>query len=175
MPEMDEIVRKVVSRLAEEAVKAPAAPAAPAAESKSTSASADVTAADYPILQKHPDWVKTPDGRPVASIDLSTIQRGEVENKDIRISREMLLTQAKVAESAGKPQVAENFRRAAEMTGVPDELVIQMYDKLRPNRATHEELLGMADTLENRYQAARCAKLVREAAEIYQKRGILLK
>ena len=170
MPEMDEIVREVVSKLAKEA-------AAPAASNASNAAqsSADVTVADYPILQKHPDWVKTPDGRPVASIDLSTIKRGEVENKDIRISREMLLTQAKVAESAGKMQVAENFRRAAEMTGVPDELVIQMYDKLRPNRAAYEELRGMADTLESKYNAARCAKLVREAAEIYEKRGILLK
>lgn len=166
MPEMDEIVRQVVTRLTQEAGGAPAA---------SQNKAAGATVADYPILQKHPDWVKTPDGRPVSQIDLSTIQRGEVENKDIRISREMLLMQAEVAESAGKPQVAENFRRAAEMTDVPDELVIQMYDKLRPNRATYRELCEMADTLENEYNAARCAKLVREAAEIYQKRGILLK
>lgn len=167
MPEMDEIVRQVVTRLTEEAGAAPAA--------SQKKAASGVTAADYPILQKHPDWVKTPDGRPVSQIDVSTVQRGEVENKDIRISREMLLMQAEVAESAGKPQVAENFRRAAEMTDVPDELVIQMYDKLRPNRATYQELCAMADTLENRYQAPRCAKLVREAARIYQKRGILLK
>lgn len=164
MAEMNEIVREVVSRLTRESNAAPAA---------SQPANA-VTAADYPILQKHPDWVKTPDGRPVSQIDLSTIRRGEVENKDIRISREMLLIQAQVAESAGKTQVAENFRRAAEMTDVPDELVIQMYDKLRPNRATYEELCAMADTLENEYRAARCAKLVREAAAIYKKRGILL-
>ena len=168
MLEMDEIVREVVSKLTQNTA---AKTAASEASHKKTE---DVTAADYPILQKHPDWVKTPDGRRVSSIDLSTIQRGEVENKDIRISREMLLTQAKVAESAGKPQVAENFRRAAEMTEVPDELVIQMYDKLRPNRATYEELRAMADTLETKYNAARCAKLVREAAEIYKKRGILL-
>ena len=166
MSEMEELVRQVVDRLTKDSVEAP-----PALQNNTGTA----TAADYPILQKHPDWVKTPDGRPVSQIDLSTVQRGEVENKDIRISRQMLLKQAEVAESAGKPQVAENFRRAAEMTEVPDELVIRRYDKLRPNRATYRELCEMADTLENEYNAARCAKLVREAAEIYQKRGILLK
>lgn len=166
MAEMEQLVREIVSRLQQQ--NAQNAASQPDLQQK------DVTAADYPILQKHPDWVKTPNGRSVAEIDLSSVQRGEVENKDIRISREMLLTQAKVAESAGKPQVAENFRRAAEMTEVPDALVIEMYDKLRPNRATYEELCAMGDTLEKQYNAARCAKLVREAAEIYKKRGILL-
>ena len=165
MPDYEEIVREVVSRLRQQSDGAQEA--APPKQN-------GVTAADYPILQKHPDWVKTPDGRPVASIELSSVQRGEVENRDIRISREMLLMQAQVAESAGKPQVAENFRRAAEMTGVPDDLVIQMYDKLRPNRSSYDELCGMAVTLEREYDAGRCAGLVREAAEIYRKRGILL-
>ena len=45
---------------------------------------------------------------------------------------------------------------------------------LRPNRATRQQLDELADTLEGTYQAALCAKLVREAAAIYEKRGILL-
>ena len=49
-----------------------------------------------------------------------------------------------------------------------------MYDMLRPNRATKQQLEEIADILENTYQAALCAKLVREAMTIYEKRGILL-
>jgi propanediol dehydratase small subunit len=33
----------------------------------------------------------------------------------------------------------------------------------------------MAQELQNTYQAPNCAQLVREAAEVYEKRGILLK
>ena len=73
MSEMEELVRQVVDRLTKDSVEAP-----PALQNNTGTA----TAADYPILQKHPDWVKTPDGRPVSQIDLSTVQRGEVENKD---------------------------------------------------------------------------------------------
>ncbi|MEE1113908.1 MAG: diol dehydratase small subunit, partial [Eubacterium sp.] len=50
-----------------------------------------------------------------------------------------------------------------------------MYNKLRPNRSTKEELLAMAKELLETYKAPNCAKLVLEAAEIYEKRGILLK
>jgi propanediol dehydratase small subunit len=87
----------------------------------------------------------------------------------------MLLNQAQIADSAGKTQVAENFRRAAEMTGVPDDQVIHMYDMLRPNRSTKQQLQELADTLKNQYNAVLCAKLVSDAMAIYEKRGILLK
>ena len=47
-----------------------------------------------------------------------------------------------------------------------------MYNKLRPNRSTKTELVLMAqELLEN--IAPHCAKLVLEAAEIYEKGGIL--
>ena len=49
-----------------------------------------------------------------------------------------------------------------------------MYNKLRPNRSTKKELVMMAKELLEKYQAPHCAKLVLEAAEIYEKRGILL-
>ena len=133
------------------------------------------TAADYPFLEKHPDRVKTPTGKPVTTVTMEAVRAGEIAGEDLRISREMLLNQAQVAESVGKTQMAQNLRRAAELTGVPDEQVIRMYDMLRPNRATREQLMEMADTLEKSYDAALCARLVREAAAVYEKRGILLK
>ena len=49
-----------------------------------------------------------------------------------------------------------------------------MYDRLRPNRATKAQLVDMADTLEKVYHAPMLARLVREAVDIYEKRGILL-
>ena len=119
--------------------------------------------------------MKTPTGKPVTTVTMEAVRAGEIAGEDLRISREMLLNQAQVAESVGKTQMAQNLRRAAELTGVPDEQVIRMYDMLRPNRATREQLMEMADTLEKSYDAALCARLVREAAAVYEKRGILLK
>ena len=69
----------------------------------------------------------------------------------------------------------KNFERAAELTRVPDDIILKMYNKLRPNRSTRHELEQMAQELRNTYQAPNCAQLVREAAEVYEKRGILLK
>jgi propanediol dehydratase small subunit len=51
---------------------------------------------------------------------------------------------------------------------------LKMYDKLRPNRSTKLELVMMAKELLDKYQAKNCARLIMEAAEIYEKRGILL-
>ena len=118
--------------------------------------------------------MNTPTGKPVSAVTMEAVRSGEIQGEDLRISREMLLNQAQVAQSAGKRQMAENLKRAAELTGVPDDQVIRMYDMLRPNRATKQQLVELADTLENTYQAALCAKLVREATAIYEKRGILL-
>jgi propanediol dehydratase small subunit len=54
-------------------------------------------------------------------------------------------------------------------------VILKMYDKLRPNRSTKLELVMMAQELIETYGAKNCARLVMEAAEVYEKRGILLK
>jgi len=46
---------------------------------------------------------------------------------------------------------------------------------LRPNRSTKEELLAIADELERQYDAKICAEFVREAARVYEARGVLRK
>jgi len=133
------------------------------------------TVADYPLMEKHRDIVKTPTGKPLSDITLDAVSKGQVTVDDVRISPEMLLNQADIAESAGKVQIAENLRRAAEMIAIEDDVVIKMYDMLRPNRATKEQLMEMAQTLKTKYRADRLAQLVTEACEVYEKRGILLK
>jgi propanediol dehydratase small subunit len=92
---------------------------------------------------------------------------------DVQISAETLRAQAEVALSHGYGQLAANLIRAAELTAVPNVEVLRMYALLRPGRATHAELVQLADELEERYGAPECARLVREAAEVYRARGTI--
>jgi propanediol dehydratase small subunit len=59
------------------------------------------------------------------------------------------------------------------LTAVPNAELLRMYELLRPQRASHAELLALADELEQRYAAIENAQMVREAADVYQKRGLL--
>ena len=108
------------------------------------------------------------------NIKSRTTFRHLLEYYDIKISKEMLFEQGQVARSADNEAMAKNFERASELVDVPDDIILGMYNKLRPNRSTKAELIAMADELEKKYNAHSCAKLVREAATIYEKRGILL-
>lgn len=49
------------------------------------------------------------------------------------------------------------------------------YNALRPYRSTKQELLDIAGELDGKYGAKTAASLVREAAEVYEKRGRLKK
>ena len=62
------------------------------------------------------------------------------------------------------------IERAAELTAVPDERVLEIYNALRPYRSSKEELTAIADELEQKYQAKICAAFVRQAAGLYQTR-----
>ena len=165
---VNELIEKIMSELKQRQVTPVSSPVV-------SSAPSGFTAEDYPFLEKHPDIVRTPTDKPISAVTMDNVRSGKITGEDLRISREMLLNQAQVAKSAGKVQMAQNLSRAAELTSVPDDEVIRMYDMLRPNRATKAQLEEMADKLEKTYHAALCAALVREAVTIYEKRGILLK
>lgn len=128
----------------------------------------------YPLGENERDHITSRTGKKLSDLTLDEVKKGHVTSDDIKISAETLRAQGEVSAEAGNPQMQQNFERAAELTNVPDDVILKMYDKMRPNRATKQELLGMADELENTYHAPKCAKLVREAAEVYEKRGILL-
>ena len=51
--------------------------------------------------------------------------------------------------------------------------MLQIYNALRPYRSTKAELLAIADELENKYGAKVNAAFVREAADVYERRGRL--
>jgi propanediol dehydratase small subunit len=55
---------------------------------------------------------------------------------------------------------------------MPEEDVMALYDALRPHRATADELESLAVRLEA-VPAPLCAALVREAAAVYARRGLL--
>ena len=105
---------------------------------------------------------------------MDEIRKGHVSPEDIKISKEMLYNQGQVAKDSDNPALAANFERASELVDVPDDVILHMYDKLRPNRSTKLELVTIAKDLLEKYHAPNCAKLVLEAADIYEKRGILL-
>lgn len=130
------------------------------------------TIADYPMLEKHSADIKTPTGKGLDQMTLAQVEEGLVSEQDLRISKEMLYAQAEIAQSAGKHQLGENLKRAAELTNIPDQEIIQMYDCLRPHRSTYEQLIALATKLEETYHAPICAALVRDAAQVYEKRGI---
>lgn len=128
---------------------------------------------DYPIYEKHPELLKTATGMAVDEISLENIVSGKITADDCRISPETLNLQAEIQESFGNPQIAENFRRAAEMTVIPDTVILAMYNRLRPGMASKEELMEMAEELRNKYGAVLNAELVETAADIYEKRKML--
>lgn len=128
----------------------------------------------YPLGQNEADTITSRTGKKLSQITLDEVKRGNVTADDIKISAEMLKRQGQVAKEADNPQMEANFERAAELVNVPDSVILDMYNKLRPNRSTKRELVLMAQELLEKYQAPHCAKLVLEAAEIYEKRGILL-
>lgn len=128
----------------------------------------------YPLGKYEADTITSKTGKKLSQITLDEVKRGNVTADDIKISSEMLRRQGQVAEEADNPQMKANFERAAELANVPDDVILQMYNKLRPNRSTKRELALMAQELLEKYHAPHCAKFVLEAAEIYEKRGILL-
>ena len=97
---------------------------------------------------------------------------GRLGLSDLRMDPAALAHQAAVAEQGGNPQLAENFRRAAELATVDDEEVMGLYEALRPHRSTAAELEALRSSLEAR-GALRCAELVRQAAIVYTRRGLL--
>lgn len=129
---------------------------------------------NYPLGQHEADTITSKTGKKLNEITLEEVKKGNVTAEDIKISSEMLKRQGQVAKEADNPQMTANFERASELVNVPDDVILNMYNKLRPNRSSKRELLLMAQELLEKYQAPHCAKLVLEAAEIYEKRGILL-
>lgn len=106
-------------------------------------------------------------------ITLDALRDGKVAASDLTIRRQTLLDQAALADSRGYPQLARNFRRAAELTAIPNDVLIETYEKLRPYRATYYQLLALSQEIAARYDAPETGEYIRQAAEAYKAKGLV--
>lgn len=135
-----------------------------------------LTVADYPLAEKRPDLVRGKRGKSVDELTLDAVLDGTVTMEDLRITGLALAQQAEIARAVGRPTLAENFERAAELVEVPGETIMQIYELLRPGRAqTKDQLVAAARDLRDTHGAQRMAAFVEEAAEVYERRGLFRK
>ena len=127
----------------------------------------------YPVGEKQPDRVRTRNGRPLHDLTLDNLLAGKVSESDFGITAEGLRLQAEIAERVGRPNLAQNLRRGAELVEIPDEVLLDVYELLRPGRAqSADELRAAANRLRDTYGAKETASLLEEAAQVYERRGI---
>lgn len=127
----------------------------------------------YPVGEKQPERVRTRHGRPLGDLTLDNLLAGHVTASDFGITAEGLRLQAEIAERAGRPNLAQNLRRGAELVEIPDDALLEIYEHLRPGRAhSADELRAIADRLRRTYGAEETARLVEEAAAVYERRGV---
>ncbi|WP_336251032.1 diol dehydratase small subunit [Stomatohabitans albus] len=151
------------------------APAAMSASPVGTPQGEAMTRAQYPLSEKVPERIKSASGKSLADFNYQAVIDGTLNAEDFRISPETLEMQAQVAESVGRTAFARNLRRAAELIAIPDARLLEIYNALRPYRSTKQELLDIADELDNKYSAKVNAAWVREAADVYEQRDRLRK
>jgi propanediol dehydratase small subunit len=130
---------------------------------------------EYPLGTRRPDLVRTPSGRALSDLTLEALRAGAIAPEDVRATPETLRRQGTIARAAGRPQLAESLERAAELAGVPDDLILEIYTALRPGRSTPEELESWATRLESELGAPRVAGFVREARRAYEARGLFVR
>jgi propanediol dehydratase small subunit len=124
---------------------------------------------DYPLGTSRPDLVRTPGG---IALDELELHGAGVKSAELRATPETLRLQAEVARAAGRPQLADNLLRAAELAPLPDETILEIYTALRPHRSSAAELAAWAERLDS-WDAPVTAAFVREAAHVYAERGLL--
>lgn len=156
---IEQIVREVMASMGE-------TPKQPKANENTSKVSKN----DYPLGTKRPELVESPTGKGLKDITIEKAMNGEISADDVRISAEILEYQAQVAQSVGRDAFARNLRRAAELTKIPDDRILEIYNALRPYRSTREEMIEIADELEHKYGAKINADFVREATDVYQER-----
>jgi propanediol dehydratase small subunit len=128
---------------------------------------------DYPLGDRRPELVTTPGGHALADVTLDALREGRIDAEELRATPETLRRQSAVALAAGRAQLADNLARAAELASVPAETILEIYTALRPHRSSADELEGWAARLENDHDAPLTAAFVREAKDVYAKRGLL--
>ena len=133
----------------------------------------DLKKEDYPLAENRPDVVVGSRGKALDELTMDGVMSGEVTMEDLRITPRALQQQAQIARSVGRNELAANFERAAEMSRVPQDQIMRLYELLRPGRAESKEaLLEEAVMLKRDFDAPLLAAFVEEAANLYERRGL---
>jgi propanediol dehydratase small subunit len=128
---------------------------------------------DYPLGERRPELVSTPGGHALGEVTLAAVRAGAVGAEDLRATPETLRRQSAVALAAGRRQLADNLARAAELATVPADTILEIYTALRPHRSSAGDLEAWAARLETEWDAPLTAAFVREAKDVYARRGLL--
>jgi len=127
----------------------------------------------YPVGEKQPERVQTRNGHPLSDLTLDNLLAGQVTVSDFGITAQGLRLQAAIAEQAGRPNLAKNLQRGAELVEIPEHVLLNIYELLRPGRAqSADELRATATQLRDTFGAKETASLLEEAALIYERRGV---
>ena len=128
---------------------------------------------DYPLAETRPGEVRGAHGLSLDDITLDSVMAGDVSMEDLRITSRALKQQAEIAKAAGRPALSANFLRAAELTGVPQDVIMATYELLRPGRAADKQvMIDAAHRLRSEFGAERMARFVEEATDVYGRRGL---
>ena len=127
----------------------------------------------YPLSEKAPEMAVSASGTPLDRLTLEAVVSGEIGPDDIRISAEALRLQGAIARDAGRDRLAFNLERAAELVAVPQDVILETYEMLRPGRLTDPRLLSArAEMLRRDYGAHAIATLIDEAVAVYTRRNL---
>jgi propanediol dehydratase small subunit len=127
----------------------------------------------YPLSEKAPERAVSASGMPLDRLTLDAVMSGEIGAADIRISADVLRLQASIARDAGRDRLALNLERAAELVSVPQEIILETYEMMRPGRISDPKLLSdRADLLRREYGAEAIAALIDEAVAVYTRRNL---
>ncbi|MBJ2149322.1 diol dehydratase small subunit [Paracoccus sp. IB05] len=133
-----------------------------------------LTRADFPLAETAPEKVRGARGKPLDALTLDAVMAGEVTIEDLRITPQALLAQAEIARDAGRAALAANFERAAELVHVPQDLIMETYEMLRPGRVKDSATLrARAAMLRHDHGAEKLAEFLETAAIHYQRRGLM--
>lgn len=164
MSEIDDLVAKIVQQIGDNGGTSTGT------TTTNTTNEKDLTRNDYPLYSKHPELVQSPSGKHLDQITLDNVMSNKIKSNDLRITPNTLRLQGEVANDVGRDAIQRNFKRAAELTSIPDERLLEMYNALRPYRSSKAELLAISDELKTKYNAPVNAGWFAEAADYYESR-----
>ncbi|MEW9804706.1 diol dehydratase small subunit [Mesorhizobium sp. ZMM04-5] len=127
----------------------------------------------YPISENAPDQAVSASGMQLADLTLDAVVSERIGAGDIRISADVLKLQASIAREAGRDRLALNFERAADLVAIPQDLILETYEMLRPGRISEARVLvERAEMLRRDYGAHSIASLIDEAVAVYERRNL---